>query len=351
MIFKVEKINLTSDQWANRIENSPVSDIYLTPQYVYATRLISKGEPYIASLMQDDNNFVYYPFYLQEISLQHSSSTQLYDIVSPYGYSGPLINGDSNLASQFFDKFSQWCKENHVITEFIRYNPFLKNHSPAHASTTVELRNKIIYVKLNRPIEEIKNGFCSQHKRNLKKAIKGGLTFSEIDAEKHLDEFIQMYYHTMEKVDAKTLYFFSKEYFDTLYAVLKEHFHLFAVYHDDNIIAMAICLSLKDKIHYHLGASRQDHLTMRPNNLLFPEIMRWSQEHGFGLFNLGGGLSMDDPLFQFKNGFSKTEGEFYCGKTIFNPEVYDQLNELKRQEKGLSSEEFYSSTFFPLYNT
>lgn len=355
-IFKVEKLTDLKSQaaWKALLNNLGKGDVYLTPEYVLSTRFLDEGEVFVASLAGDEGEAVIYPFYRRRIPPPDSNSGlagDYYDITTPYGYSGPLLTSPEKINTQFFKYFTEWCRDNRVITEFIRYNPFLENHRPTAAVTKTEIRSRIVYVDLARPLQEITDGFSSHHRRNLKNALKNNLAFREVNPENRLEAFISLYYQTMKKVEAKPFYFFPKEYFYSLKALMGPGFHLFAVDSDGVPVAMAICLSHHHRLHYHLGASDDRYLKLRPNNYLFYGIIQWAQARGFRIFNLGGGVTLDDALFSFKRGFSGHVLDFYCGKTVFDQKTYARLNEAARKSGNHKRESFYARTYFPIYRS
>ncbi len=356
MLFRVERINDIENfsEWHSLVCNINQSDVYFFPEYTWATRFMeNEGRAFVALLIQDKKNFIIYPFYKKAIKLISSSSNtnSWYDISSPYGYTGPLIHADDGMAAIFYGKLYEWCNKENIVTEFVRFNPFLKNHIKARMSkfSKIETNSQVIYVTLSKALEDIVGGFSSQHKRNLKIALKSDLTFKKVEDDGSLKKFIRLYYHTMERVGARSYYFFSHEYFKELKNLLKENFHLFAVSYSDRPVAMTICLGYKDKLHYHLGASDTKFLNLKPNNFIFFKIIEWAKTHNFKIFNFGGGVSSQDELFRFKSGFSKETIDFFTGKTVFNREMYNKLNEKYRKIKKLTVNQYYKDSYFPLY--
>src|SRR5690606_35210449 len=101
------------------------------------------------------------------------------------------------------------------------------------------------------------------------------------------------------------------------------------------------------RLHYHLGAADASIFNMRPNNLIFWNIILWAKEHGFSVFNLGGGRSNDDSLFRFKAQFSRNRLGFYCGRHIHRGVLYWKLIEETRVSSVLKLNGY--NNFFPLY--
>lgn len=57
----------------------------------------------------------------------------------------------------------------------------------------------------------------------------------------------------------------------------------------DEILAAAVCLPFRDTVDLLYGASDERRLELHPNHALYAEIVRWSIERGYRVFDLGGG--------------------------------------------------------------
>ena len=60
----------------------------------------------------------------------HLENKEFFDIVTPYGYGGPVIQettDEEKLLAGYFEAFSDYCQKNDIITEFIRFDLFENN--------------------------------------------------------------------------------------------------------------------------------------------------------------------------------------------------------------------------------
>lgn len=72
-------------------------------------------------------------------------------------------------------------------------------------------------------------------------------------------------------------------------------------------IAGGVFLTWKDSVVYKFGASSSRFWSLRPNNLLFWEAIRWSCERGFRIFDFGRSDLANHGLRNFKNNWGAHE--------------------------------------------
>jgi lipid II:glycine glycyltransferase (peptidoglycan interpeptide bridge formation enzyme) len=88
-------------------------------------------------------------------------------------------------------------------------------------------------------------------------------------------------------------------------------------------------------MHYHLSGTLLEYRNLASANLLLYEASCWAANRGIGLLHLGGGLEEDDNLFGFKKQFNKNGyADFYIGKTIFVPDRYEELLDIREKNNA-----------------
>jgi hypothetical protein len=331
-----------NDDWSKFIENFPSLDIYYSQQYVNLLADVEEGIPE-AVYFEDENGKVFYPFIKREIDLKKG----YFDIVTPYGYGGPVIEGEKSVIKQFYTKFTVYCNDNNIITETVRLHPLLKNDEYLKDVMNVDYIRKTTAIDLTLPLEEIRNNYTTNNKRSIRKAKIEGVEIFVSNNKDDLDIFMNIYYETMNRNSASSYYYFSLAYFYRLMeqTTLSRPFLLFAR-HNDQIIGGVLLIIGKEFAHYHLGASKTEFLSLRPNNLLFDTMMEFSKSLGLKMLHLGGGYEENDSLFKFKSAFTNNNHyKYYIGKNIFNEEVYHELSGTVKKNLLISS----ASNYFPAY--
>src|SRR5690606_4841118 len=144
---------------------------------------------------------------------------------------------------------------------------------------------------------------------------------------------------TMDRVNASSYYYFSREYFHRFVNNKAFETRLLVSKHQGKIIAGAIFTITKKIMQYHLAGTISEYITLTPMKLILDEARLLGDQLGVEHLHLGGGVggSDDDTLFRFKSGFSKNFKQFYVWKYIVNEEKYNQLVAAKDNIDGESN--------------
>jgi hypothetical protein len=154
----------------------------------------------------------------------------------------------------------------------------------------------------------------------------------------------------MHRVQAEEQYFFSKAYFEELFAALGPIASLFFSRKGDQIICGGLFTLCNGIVQAHLAGSRSEYLVLSPVKQLMDSVRLWANERGATLLHLGGGVgAQPDSLFHFKAGFSKLRHDFYVWKWVLLPQQYQELREEKirwLEQHGLDDTD---PNYFPAY--
>ena len=348
------------EQWRTLVEGIPHRDVFFTPEYAIPFERLS-GEEARLFFFGDEANYIVYPFFLRWINdlpfYQASpldDETEYFDIVSPYGYSGPLAcardqSCQRDLWRGYLAAFHRYCQDMNIVCEFARLNPFVGNQQYLQALTNgVQAINQITYLDLTQSEEALWRGLNRGNRSNINKARRSGVKVDIGCDSDRVQSFYELYVATMHRNQASRWYYLSPDFFADSFALLDDKISLFCASYQERIIAAASFLHDGDVMHYFLGGSDSHYLALRPNNLLMYQAICWAKRQGRRLFNLGGGYGSNDSLARFKAAFSKLTTTFYTYRTIHNPTVYDKLcqrHALYRLNMGQQCE----SDYFPKY--
>lgn len=312
-------------------------DIYFFYEYIDLYTETSTDVVMAALYKSSEGGLIFYCFIRSDISDKcMKEGEKLYDISSCYGYSGPLIYRCSREdIEEFENSFIVWCRQNNIVSEFIRYHPLYENQYVFCKEITVEKNRSTAIVDLtSKDIEEIWNNQIDSKNRNqIRKAVKSGVT---IEQGENLTEFVQIYNETMKRLQADDFYLFNRRYYEKLKKWNRENYCILYAVYEEKIIAASIFLFSKECIHYHLSGSLREYQHLCANNLLLFRAIGVGIERGCKKFHLGGGRSSaeDDSLLRFKKSFSKNLGTFYIGKRVHNEKKYRQLIENWEKENN-----------------
>lgn len=337
-------ISLTeSSEWDATVRSFTKHDVYYLSGYVKAFHIHGDGDPYL--LYYEDNGLRAIYVYMR----RNTALEGVYDSVTPYGYGGVLFDGDTsegNLQS-FWTAYLEKMAEEHIVDNFVRYHPVLKNAVPMKAVSNVIDLGKTIAFDLESP-EVIWDNIISKNRNMIRKAEKNGITIEHGKGMDLLDQFTEIYNATMDKDHAEEYYYFKRPFYESIDRDLQDNYEMFYAVLNGEIIAMSIMLFGNKQMHYHLSGSMIEYRNLAPSNLLLYKAALWGCEQGFKTFHLGGGVgSGEDNLYKFKAAFNRnSDYQFSIGKEIYNQELYDELVRIRKESDSKFDE---TSRFFPLY--
>ena len=355
LITLIQVISFKEKQkWDRTIQRFIKKDVYYFQEYCSLYYLMGDGEPQLALFEDKKGNMVCYPFIKRAIDLPFMDNklSQDFDIITPYGYGGPLTqNSSEQIIHDFRLEFDEYCQKNNIISEFIRFHPLLKNHEYLEGLIDVVYDRETVYIDLTKSEEEILSNYHKNHRRNINKATRNKLEFRVFEKEhalQNIDSFYHLYKATMDKLNASAYYYFSRDYIKDLLSGLSDNSMIAAVFLERKMISAALCMYEDGYLHYHLGCSDKEFLSLGTNIFQFHHIALWGKQQGLHTFHLGGGYIGRDSLFEFKHRFNK-EGTvgFYIGKKIHNLDKYNLL--VSGWEKYYNQK--LTGDFFPAYRT
>lgn len=343
-------IEPTDDHWMQALSNLRY-DFYHLPQYatLEAKRIGGKA---VALYANNDR----YQALLPLIFTPTTISLDSFDATSPYGYPGPITNfliKDDNLNTDHFinTAISEWLKhlnDNNVVTCFIRHHPILQSLNKVFSLFgQLTFRGETVSFDLSKSNDEIWDNIKVNHRSEIKKTEQLGFEI-EVDANwKRIEDFILCYNLNMDRVNAKSLYYFSREYYSNFIAALSGKSFLISALYNGKMTGAAIFTEFNGIVQLHLGCTFSDYLKNYPHKLLYYKVALWAKERGNTHLHLGGGLGgSNDSLFTFKSRFSPLRHQFFTSELIINQETYNTLSE---KWKGEHPE--VNSNYFPLYKT
>lgn len=325
-------------------------DIYFDKNYGKLYEEIENGKA-VLYRYQSKNGIVSNQFILREIPTIFKGE-KWYDIVTPYGYGGPIIekieNGctKDNLIKEYMEEFSWYCEENKIVSEFVRFHPIMENGKDFLNFYNAKCIRHTLGTNLKAYDDPVQNEFSKKCRKNIRRALNKGVTCKITKAPEQIEGFKKIYYSTMDRNEAEEYYYFDDMYFNSL----KENFHDNLIYveavYEEKTIAAGLYFAYGNIIHIHLSGTLSEYLYLSPAYVLRYAICCWGKENGYALVHHGGGRSnsAEDGLYKFKKQFAlNTEFEFYVGRKIWNKKMYDQLCEVLKVDKNIE--------FFPAYRS
>ena len=340
---KVSIITLEEKQKWNKIVKSFANyDVFYLSEYVEAFKIHGDGEP-ILFYYNDGKIKAMNVIMKRDIGKIKDFKDKYFDLTSPYGYGGFIIEGkDYKKVNKAYKKY---CKKNNIVCEFVRFH-LLEGYEKKYNGKVENIKHNIIR-KLDINPEEMLMDFEHKVRKNIKRANKNGLQI-QIDTEgKSLHEFLSIYYSTMDRNNAEKGYYFKREFFEKLNE-MKDNVVYFNVLYEGKVISTELVIYSPNNCYSYLGGTLSEYFNLRPNDFLKYEIIKWAYNKGIKNFVLGGGYGKeDDGIYKYKKSFAPNGiYDFYIGKNIFNNKMYKKLVEIRKKEGNIDIE---NNSYFPLY--
>jgi lipid II:glycine glycyltransferase (peptidoglycan interpeptide bridge formation enzyme) len=354
---KILNNNLRSlEEWKHYYELLRHKGIYHSPEYIKAFEDHYQSSAELFLFKVDNDNFIYYPYFKRSLKyLPFDKSCRYdfvnsYDIVSSWYYGGPLVHFHNRenidkLVSSFHTAFSQYCRESRIVSEFIRFDPNLENHSYFENVLPMVSNRQTVYVNLMQSVEDIWNNFQGRARTAIRKAQKMGINVRVSDkCPEDIESFYKIYNAEMERKRAPSHYRFNLAFFQNLIDEISDNIELVYAELDGAMFSSGLFVyDNKHHIaHYFLMATQNEYQQYQANNLILYETMLHFKNRNFSTFDLQGGR---EGVYKFKTSFSKKErATFFTSGIIHDVPAYDELVECTKLVSDIHNE-----NFFPLY--
>ncbi|MBP7496198.1 MAG: GNAT family N-acetyltransferase [Bacteroidales bacterium] len=326
-MYKILTIE-NNKEWNDLLTMLPIeqNDIYYTPELYRLYECNGDGKA-ICFVYEENGEIALYPFLLNHINkIGYDLEKDYYDIQGCYGYNGVITSCQNDIfIANFYKCFSQFSNDNNIIAEFSRFHPIIRTQIFSNDFLNCTFNRLTIGVNLLDTIDIIENNFSKMAMRAISKAKRNDIYIKIYNSDFKKDEFAEIYNQTMKRVNSIDYLFFNKEYFNNLFRL--KNIVQFCAYLGDKLIASTVCFFSGSYFHYHLGCSKYEYLSYRPNNLLFFYMVRYAKDNNFKILHLGGGntSSKEDTLLKFKQNFSKLKYDFFIGNKIYNIGIYNKI--------------------------
>lgn len=161
------------------------------------------------------------------------------------------------------------------------------------------------------------NGFSEKKmsatfRRGINKARRNNLEASISTSTESLQQFYALFYRLRTErlsLIPQCFLFFQQVYEQF---ILQEKGFFYEVRKEGLLLASAIILKEGDTLYYKWGCSSREHLYLRPNNLLFGELLKLAGEGGFQYLDLGlSDLDETRGLIRFKENMGSERSSIY----------------------------------------
>lgn len=154
--------------------------------------------------------------------------------------------------------------------------------------------------------EEIFLNFRDSTKRNVRKAVREGVTTEISTSRKSLEEFCSLNFKTRKKhgLPPQPDLFFRKIF---EHVIDKGLGMTTLAFYKNNLVAGAVFFHFGNKAIYKYGASDENYQFLRANNLVMWETIKWYSRNGYHSLSFGRTEPGNIGLRQFKSGWGAQE--------------------------------------------
>ncbi len=324
--------------------------VYFLPSYLKSVQCAERY-PVKIVVFVENNKFAMIPYIrrrINDLPLFKKLKHECWDIISPHEYSYAISNitdkvERNSLFVKLFSAVANYCKETNVISEFVRFDPFLSDINCIKSNYNIRKSCDNIYIDLRRSNDEIWKTFHSSARKNIKRALGSNLSFLQTEKdEENIDLFIKLYSASMERLKADRYFYFSDEHFKTLIGNCEGASLFFVNDKNNQHIAASILLHYENVAHHHLTGYTIESTALRPNDYMIYSLVNWGKVHNLQYLHLGGGA---ESICNFKAKFSDKRIPFYVGYRVHDREMYQLLCDIWQRK----NDSFQHSAFFPLY--
>jgi len=270
------------------------------------------------------------------------------DVTSVYGYAGPVASTRTvpeETRQAFLGFVEEFLREQQVVSAFSRLHPLLAQSALLEGYGKVAPVGWTLSLDLSASEEEQRAGYRRNHRQDIRKLNELGVVCEEAGLEQ-LDDFIAMYYHTMDRVGAAPEYYFSRDYFARMFADMPEVTHLFMCAQGGVAVAGGIFTVCRGIVQWYFSGTRADYAGPPPAKLLFDVARQWAKATGAHTLHLGGGVGgRRDSLYHFKAGFTHREHIYSTWRHIVDPAAYEELC----RAAGVQTDGEPNRAYFPRY--
>ncbi len=271
------------------------------------------------------------------------------DAISPYGYPGPLFQGDadSDFIVRAFAGVIAHLRDNDIVSLFVRLHPILNRHLAGLIREGVVVEHgETVVIDLTATTADLWSATRSGHRNEINRSIRAG-NRAYIDADwVNEARFVDLYVATMGRVGASAAYMFGADYLRDLREALGSRLHLCVVDVDGTIAAAGLFTEECGIVQYHLSGTDEAFAQARPTKLMLHFVRGWMKERGNRVMQLGGGVGgARDSLFDFKAGFSRQRQPFHTWRVVIDPKRYAALSQARHP--GVDPTDLRG--YFPLY--
>ncbi len=343
------------DEWLALTARAYRHDFHHLPFFHALAEEAGEGDAHLFA-WEDGDAFVALPLVLRPLAgveCQAGRDHGWQHATCVYGYAGPFVSSpelpDAVLAG-FRGALTEALTGLRVASVFSRLHPLLPQREVVAGLGEVVPHGQTVSIDLTLPVDVQRTHFRSTHKRHLNRLAREGAT-TVVDHEgAYLDAFTEVYDESMDRLGAAGWYYFGREHFGRFFDRGEVESVFVPVLIGGEVAACGLFTRCGPIVQAHLNGTRSRHWTLSPAKMMYDAARLWATEVGAEFLHIGGGVGGgEDPLFQFKAGFSRQRHDFLLWRWVLQPEVTVRLTESKHAWRLDHGRDPDTGGYFPPY--
>lgn len=333
-------------RWDEVLDEVGIYDFYHKAAFHRLAELRGEGSP-VMVVFREQGWTVAFPLLVRPIDLPWASDGEM-DATSVAGMAGPVATAGmpEGIRRCWLATLHDWLVKQRIVSVYTRLNYTMDQVSLLSGMGSVTQRHLEVSIDLT-PSPEEQVARCRRgHRRQIAEMRHLGFACEEVGPDR-LDEFVRLYYETMDEVDADSAFYFEPFYFSFLLREMPDQIHLFRCRDASGKTAMLVMYSICSGIlHILYGGVDRSHSRYSPVKLVIDDLRERGNALGAKCVLLGSGRTLTrDSLFDFKMGFGGQEMVFRTWSHVADPRAYTALCDRAARAAGVVPDE----TYFPQY--
>lgn len=281
--IETNPLKIDKNEWVDFVDNHPNGNIFHTPQ-MYAVYLNTPKFTPVVLLAKNQKGTVV-GCLMAVVQREYKGLIGNLTTRSII-FGGPLTENNSTVvADVLLKKYNDLLKSKAIYTQFRNlYDNSVFAQIFNQNGYKLEAHLDIL-MDLTKPIEELEQNLHKERRRNIAKAEKEGLVFKQLIRKEEINDVIRLLVKTYRRVKVpmsyEELFIHSKEF-------LGSKVNFFGAYYGDKMIAGQVRLCYKDTVYAWYSGSESEHFNKRPNDFLLWNVLLWSKENNYKVFDFGG---------------------------------------------------------------
>jgi predicted N-acyltransferase len=315
MILKINDIK--TDSWLDLLEKSNYSSPFQTPEFF---EFFNSINGFGAEVFAIEEHGVLQALVLVTIQKEKGLKAFLSERAIIYG--GPLVLGDNDRAfEKLLVEISSFYRKKLIYIEIRNYFDYSRFNNSLAKTDFKFLPWLNFQLPISSPDEMLKS-MSSSRSRQIKKAIKNGVTWSESSKKEDIESFYNILYDLYSNKIKKPL--LPKDFFMNIH---KQGFAKYLlVYFNEKVIGGILCPILEGKAIYEFYVCGLDneYKDQYPSVMATWAAMEYGSKNGLKVFDFMGAGSPEEDygVREFKSRFGGVQVEHGRYINILNPLLY-----------------------------